>query len=71
MNTPNLTVSIETRRNAPNVNNRLSILVDVAQAAVDDARAAGLYGIADELDALRARIATLAIRRWWTEGGPR
>lgn len=58
-------------KNAPNANSALSRLVDVAQAAVDDARAAGLHGIADELDAYRSRIATLALRLWWTEGGAR
>jgi len=58
-------------RNAPNVNNRLSIVVDVAQAAIDDARAAGLHGIADELDTVRARVATLALRLWRVQGGGR
>ncbi len=58
-------------RNAPNVTNRLSIVVDVTKVAIDDARAAGLHGIADELDTVRARVATLALRLWWTEGGNR
>lgn len=58
-------------KNAPNANATLSRLVDAAQAAIDDARAAGLHGIADELDSVRARVATLALRLWWTEGGPR
>lgn len=58
-------------RNAPNVTNRLSILVDVTQAAVDDARAAGLHGVGDELDSIRARVATLALRLWRAEGGNR
>ncbi len=71
MNTPKITTGTATGRNAPSVNAPLSRLVDVAQAAIDDARAAGLHGIADELDTVRARVATLALRRWWTEGGPR
>lgn len=68
MNTPSTS---HARRNAPNPSSRLSVLVDVAQAAVDDARAGGLHGIADELDAIRARVATLAHRRWREEGRDR
>ncbi len=65
MNTPHT----ETRRNAPNVTNRLSILVDVTQGAVDDARATGLHGIADELDTVRARVASIALRLWHADRG--
>ncbi len=71
MSTANASPHTETRRNAPNVNNRLSIAVDVTQAAVDDARAAGLHGVGDELDTVRARLATLALRLWRAEGGTR
>jgi len=71
MTTTRITSYTETRRNAPNVTSTLSILVDVAQAAVDDARAAGLSGVADELDTIRARVATLALRLWRAEGGTR
>ncbi len=71
MNTSQITTQPETRRNAPNVNSTLSNLVDVAQAAVDDARAAGLHGIADELDMIRARVAWLAIKLWRGEGDGR
>jgi len=71
MDTLNIATHTEARRNAPNVNNRLSILVDVTQAAVDDARATGLHGVADELDTLRARVATLAFRLWRVQGGGR
>ncbi len=56
-------------RNAPNVNNRLSSLVDVTQDAVDDARAAGMHSVADELDCIRARVATIALRLWRGDGG--
>ncbi len=69
MTTTNITTNTETRWNAPNVTSTLSILVDVAQAAVDDARAAGLYGVADELDCIRARVATIALRLWRGDGG--
>ncbi len=68
MTTTNIPTHTETRRNAPNVNSTLSILVDVAQAAVDDARVAGLYPLADELDSIRARAATIALRLW-RDGG--
>jgi hypothetical protein len=71
MTRTNIATHIATRPNAPNVGSRLSVLVDVAQAAIDDARAAGLHGIADELDTLRAPIATLALRLWRAEGGTR
>lgn len=71
MNTPNIALHTETRRNAPNVTSRLSVLVDVAQAAVDEAEAAELYGIADELDCIRARVAGIALRLWRAEGGNR
>jgi len=69
MNTRNITTHTETRRNAPNVKSTLSMLVDVAQDAVDDARAAGLYGIADELDSVRARVASIALRLRRGDGG--
>ncbi len=49
--------------------NESSIAALVAQAAVDEARAAGLHGIADELDSIRARVATLALRLWRGDGG--
>jgi len=65
------TAHTETRRNAPNVKGTLSNLVDVARAAVDDARAAGLHGVGDELDTVRARVAALALRLWRAEGGNR
>ncbi len=58
MHTPKIITETDAHRNA-------------TQAEVDDARAAGLHGIADELDSIRARLATLALRVWWTEGGPR
>lgn len=58
MNTPTITLHTETRRNAPNVTSTLSVFVDIAQAAVDDARAARLHG-----------IATLAFRLWRGDGG--
>lgn len=69
MDTLNIATHTEARRNAPNVNSTLSNLVDVAQAAVDDARAAGLHGIADELDTVRARVASIALRMWRGNGG--
>lgn len=71
MNTPKITPHTETRRNAPSVTCTLSVLVDVSQAAIDDARAAGLHGIADELDMIRARVAWLAIKLWRGEGDGR
>ncbi len=61
----------EAWRNAPNVTSTLSILVDVAPVAVDDARAAGLSGVADELDTVRARVATPAFGLWRAEGDER
>ncbi len=39
MHQSNISIPPRLDRNAPNVNNRLSNVVDVAQAAVDDARA--------------------------------
>lgn len=71
MNTPKITPHTETRRNAPTVNSRISVVVDVTQAAVDDARAAGLYGVADELDRARRIVAEVAINFWRSEGGER
>lgn len=59
------------QRNAPNITSALSIFVDMAQAAVNDARAAGLYGVADELDCIRARVAGIALRLWRVQGGNR
>lgn len=58
-------------RNAPNINNRLSLIVDATQAVVDDARAIGMHGVADELDTIRERIAGIALRLWRAEGGSR
>jgi hypothetical protein len=55
-------------KNAPNTNAALSRLVDVAQATIDEARAAGLHGIADELDSVRARVATIALNLWRLKG---
>ncbi len=69
MSTTNASPHSETRRNAPNVTSTLSILVDVAQAAIDDARAAGLSSVADELDSVRARVASIALRMWRGNGG--
>ncbi len=62
---------VSTVRNAPNVTSALSIVVDVTQAAVDDARGAGLHDLADELDTIRERIAGIALRLWRAEGGNR
>jgi len=67
----NLNHRSETRRNAPHVTSALSILTDLTQVAVDDARTAGLYGVADELDTMRARVAGIALRLWRAEGGNR
>lgn len=71
MHTQTNTGRTEARRNAPNPSSKLSALVDVAQAAVDDARAVGLHGVADELDTVRARVADIAIRLWRGQGGGR
>ncbi len=56
------------QRNAPGVNTRLSQCVDVLSAAVEEARAAGLHRIADELVTARDRVATLALDLWKREG---
>lgn len=48
------------QRNAPNINNRLSLIVDATQAAVDDARAVGMHDVAG-----------IALRFWQSEGGNR
>lgn len=40
------------QRNAPNVTSALSILTDLTQATVDDARAIGMHGVADEAQRL-------------------
>lgn len=65
------TIIRETRRNAPNVHSTLSLTVDAVQWAVDEARAAGLHGLADELDRYRDGIATIALRVWRAEEGER
>jgi hypothetical protein len=59
------------QRNAPNPRSRLSVLVDVATAAVDDAQAAGMHALATELHAIRTRAAELAIALWRCEGRER
>jgi hypothetical protein len=56
--------SPHTGRNAPNPRSRLSVLVDVATAAAEDARASGLHSVADQVDALRARAAEIALGLW-------
>ncbi len=58
-------------RNAPNVNSVLSLTVDAVQWAIDEARAAGLHSIADQLDSHRDGIAAIAMRTWRNEGGGR
>lgn len=55
------------RRNAPNMHCSPSILMDAARTAIDGARAVGIHGTADELDSVRARIATLALPLWRAE----
>jgi hypothetical protein len=55
------------RRNTPNPSHTLSVLVDYVQAVEDDARWAGLYGVADELAAIRNRIAEIAVHLWRRE----
>lgn len=56
------------QRNAPGVNTRLSQCVDLMSAAVEEARAAGLHRIADELVTARDRVAALALDLWRGEG---
>lgn len=58
-------------RNAPNVNSVLSLLVDHVQFAVDEARAAGLHSIADQLDTHRDGLAGIALDLWSRERGAR
>jgi len=62
------TTSPPTPRNAPNAHAALSGCVDALQYAVDEARAAGLHGIAAELDTHRDAVAGFALRLWGQRG---
>jgi len=66
MNRP--TTTPETARNAPSVNSRLSLAVDYLQWAGEEARAEGLYPLADELDRLRNEAVALALHYFRSEG---
>ncbi len=68
MHTVNTTI---VRCNAPGIQSRLSILVDLITVEIDEAHARGLHPIADELDRARRIVAEAAINAWRSEGGER
>src|SRR5262249_49612900 len=55
------------RRKTPNPSYTLCGLVDHVQTVEDDARWAGLCGVADELAAIRHRIAEISVLLWGRE----
>ncbi len=67
----NMLNSTIVRCNAPGIQSRLSILVDVITVEIDEAHARGLHPIADELDRARRIVAEVAIKAWRSEGGER